>query len=70
MNFKERGKAKDIHYGTIKQITPRGVRKKWGVTPNFQFFQFFLHYFLENYTREPPITQEGGIDTLRRMMNV
>ena len=27
----------------------------------FSVVSFLLHYFLENYTREPPITQEGGI---------
>ena len=37
-----------------------------GGPPIFQFFSIillFVHYFLENYTREPPIPQGGGIKT-------
>ena len=36
-----------------------------GNPPIFLFFQHFLllfvHYFLENVTREPPITPKGGM---------
>ena len=54
----------------IWEITPRGVRKKWGggnpPVFRFLFFSFFLFLciiLLENCTREPPITQEGGMGT-------
>ena len=45
---------------------PRCTAKMGGGNPPiFQFFSMyffiFLHYFLENYTREPSLTQEGGI---------
>ena len=40
-----------------------------GNPPSFHFFHvffffIFLHDFLKNYTREPPITQEGGMKDL------
>ena len=49
----------------FNQIIPtRGVRKKWGgQPPNFRIvfsFLFFVHHFLENYTREPPLHKKGG----------
>ena len=54
-------------------MTSRGVRRKLGGqpfyfpeetrqgTPSNFIFAVVLHYILENYTREPPITQEGVI---------
>ena len=50
---------------------PRCTAKMGGVTPQFSSFVFlhclslFVHYFLENYTREPPIAQEGVITQAR-----
>ena len=56
-----------------RNIISRGVRRKIGGNPQFSrrnspgnptqtlFLQFLLHYILENYTREPLITQGGGI---------
>ena len=50
--------------------TPRGVITSRAPSPVFAgglpilrtaVLTDFLHYLLENYTREPPITQEGGI---------
>ena len=51
-------------------ITPRGVRRKWGVTPKFSscfpLVFTFVHYFLENYTREPPhYTRKGDTHAMR-----
>ena len=41
------------------------VENGGGNPPIFQvispFFPFFVHYFLENVQREPPITPKGGI---------
>ena len=41
------------------------VENEGGTPPIFQvispFFLFFVHYFLENVTREPPITPKGGM---------
>ena len=46
------------------------VENGGGYPPIFQiispFFPFFVHYFLENVTREPPITPQGGITTGRQ----
>ena len=60
------GAAQSAHKAKI-EVSPPAVygENGGGNPPNFPYlFPFFFicsALFLENYTREPPITQEGGI---------
>ena len=60
-----RGRVSGVTVETI--LSPPAVYvENGGVTPHFfqvvsPSFLFFVHYFLENVTREPPITPKGGI---------